>query len=322
MFDLNLDGVFDKKDLAVSYDLNFAVLESKVAYSSGNLLPVLAKEYGIAVLGETSGGGECNLAPFFYSNGLWGTISGPVKAVLPSGAIVDYGAEPDYSLVQLDGEGNADYSKMYDAKLIDHLIHEFYGDYTNEWVDGVWYDKNHKASYAGIGTWKKLSDGCWIYKDSLGWYPKNKWQKIDGKWYYFDGKGHMLKNAYQKDASGKLWYLGKSGAWDGKAAVKGWKKDSKGWWFGLYGNGYLKNTWKMINGNWYYFNAKGYAVQNAFVKGWWCNKNGVQSDPVKYSWHKTSKGWWYGADKGWYARNAAYVIDGKSYTFDKKGYMK
>ena len=32
MFDLNLDGVFDAKDAAVGYDLNFAILESKVCF--------------------------------------------------------------------------------------------------------------------------------------------------------------------------------------------------------------------------------------------------------------------------------------------------
>ena len=130
----------------------------------------------------------------------------------------------------------------------------------------------------------------------------------------------MLKNAYQKDASGKIWYLGKNGAWDEKESVIGWKQDSKGWKFFLYGNDYLKNTWKMINGNWYYFKADGYVAQNEFVNGWWCNKNGVQSDPVKYSWHKNSRGWWYGVTGGWYAKNATYIIDGVAYTFDKDGY--
>ena len=77
----------------------------------------------------------------------------------------------------------------------------------------------------------------------------------------------------------------------------------------------------MINGNWYYFKTDGYLAQNEFVHGWWCNKNGVQSDPVKYSWHKTSKGWWYGISGGWYAKNVTYTIDGKSYSFDNMGYL-
>ena len=314
-FDLNLDGVFDDKDTAVGYDLNFAVLESKVAFSSGNMLPMLAREYGIAVLGETSGGGECNVNPFLYLSGLNGSISGPNKAVVPSGAVVDYGAEPDYPLVMQDDEGVKDYSQMYDAKLQSHLIHEYYGDYTYEWVDGVWYDGKHKASYEGIGAWTKLADGCWTYKDSLGWYPKNKWQKIDGRWYFFDKNGCMESDAYRNG-----YYLTKSGAWDEKAATAGWRKSGKGWWYGTGGNTYLKSTWQKIDGKWYYFKADGYAAQNEFVQGWWCNKNCIQSDPVKYGWHRSSGGWWYGAAGGWYAKNATYVIDGAKRTFDRNGY--
>ena len=315
MFDLNLDGVFDAKDAAVGYDLNFAILESKVSFSSGNAFPVYAREFGIAVFGETSGGGECNLAPFFFQNGLFGMISGPSKSETLSGAVVDDGAEPDYALVKSDDDGNKDYSLMYNVKLLDRLVHEYYGDYTNEWAEGVWYDKNHKGSYEGIGAWTKLDDGCWTYKDSLGWYPKNRWQKIDGKWYFFDKDGCMEANAY-KDG----YYLTKSGAWDGKAKAAGWKQDSKGWWYSTGSKTYLKNTWMKIDGKWYYFKSNGYAAQNEFVNGWWCNQNCIQSDPVRYSWHKTSKGWWYGVKNGWYAKNASYTIDGKAYKFNKAGY--
>jgi len=193
--------------------------------------------------------------------------------------------------------------------------------YSNEWVKGKWYNKDGSQTYKSLGSWQK--DGTdWMYVDESGWTAKNRWQKIDFKWYFFDQKGHMLKDAYQKDASGKIWYLGKNGAWDEKAAVIGWKQDAKGWWFGLYGNDYLKDGWKMINGNWYYFKSTGYIAVNEFVQGWWLNQNGAQKDPVKYSWHKTSKGWWYGVSGGWYAKNATYTIDGKSYTFDKMGYQK
>ena len=193
--------------------------------------------------------------------------------------------------------------------------------YSKEWVDGKWYNKDGTQTYKPLGSWKK--DGSnWKYVDASGWYPKNQWQKIDFKWYFFDQKGHMLKDAYQKDASGKIWYIGKNGAWDEKSAVIGWKKDSKGWWFGLFGNDYLKNTWKMINGNWYYFKSDGYMAMNEFVQGWWLNKAGAWKDPVHYSWFKTGGKWWYGTKDGWYAKSKSYTIDGKKYTFDKKGYTK
>ena len=230
----------------------------------------------------------------------------------------DFGTYTVYYYIKGDGNHKDNGSETEPMGSVDVTIK---CPYSNEWVDGKWYNKNGTQTYKPLGSWKK--DGKdWMYADSSGWYAKNRWQKIDFKWYFFDKEGHMLKDAYQKDASGKIWYIGKSGAWDEKAAVTGWKQDSKGWWFGLYGKDYLKNTWKMINGNWYYFKADGYVAQNEFVNGWWCNKNGVQSDPVKYSWHKTSKGWWYGVSGGWYAKNATYTIDGKSYTFDKMGYQK
>ena len=317
-YDLNLDGVFDDKDSAVGYDLNFAVLESEVAFSSGNMFPILAKEYGIPVLGETSGGGECNLALYFCTNGLVGYLSGPLKSVVPSGAVVDYGAEPHYPLVKMNDEGEPDYSQMYDAKLIDRLIHEYYGDYTNEWVDGVWYNKDHKASYAGIGQWTKKEDGCWTYKDSLGWFPKNKWQKIDGSWYFFDKDGCMEADAYRGG-----YYLKKNGAWDGKAKAEGWKLSTGGYWYALKAVNCLRDGWAKIDGKWYYFKNDGYAARNEWVKGYyWIGSGSVWSYSAKGSWHKNSRGWWFGDTTGWYAKNTTVVIDGRSYSFDAQGFMK
>ena len=100
----------------------------------------------------------------------------------------------------------------------------------------------------------------------------------------------------------------------------GWKQNKTGWWYSLEGRSYLFDTWKKVDGRWYYFKADGYAAANEFVRGWWCNSNCVQNDPVKYSWHKNSRGWWYGVTGGWYAKNATYIIDGVAYTFDKDGY--
>lgn len=53
----------------------------------------------------------------------------------------------------------------------------------------------------------------------------------------------MLKDAYQKDASGKIWDLGKNGAWDEKEAVFGWVQDTNGWMFYTDNQNNLQNTW-------------------------------------------------------------------------------
>jgi glucan-binding YG repeat protein len=188
--------------------------------------------------------------------------------------------------------------------------------YSKEWVKGKWYDKKGSQTYTGIGKWKKNSKGWW-FGDNLGWYAKNQWQKIDGKWYFFDKEGYMEANAYRQG-----YYLKANGAWDGKAKVAGWKQDSKGWWYSLGGSDFLKNGWKKIDGNWYYFKATGYIAINEFVQGWWLNKTGAWKDPVKCSWHKSGSKWWYGTMDGWYAKGKSYTIDGKKYTFDKKGYTK
>ena len=193
--------------------------------------------------------------------------------------------------------------------------------YSEEWVNGKWYDRDGSQTYDPTGNWKKAGT-YWMYVDTSGWYPKNRWQKIDFKWYFFDREGHMLKDAYQKDASGTIWYLGKNGAWDGKAAATGWVQDTNGWMFYTDDQNTLKNTWKMINGNWYFFKADGYIAMNEFVQGWWLNKTGAWKDPVHYSWHRSGSKWWYGVKGGWYAKGKSYTIDGKKYTFDKNGYTK
>ena len=61
-------------------------------------------------------------------------------------------------------------------------------------------------------------------------------------------------------------------------------------------------------------------VRNAWVKGYWLNKDGSWTYQPRGSWKKNSKGWWYGDTSGWYARKGTYQIDGKKYRFDAAGY--
>ena len=187
--------------------------------------------------------------------------------------------------------------------------------YSSEWVDGLWYEKDGSQTYKGVGVWKKDATG-WYYMDSKGWYPKNRWQKIDGKWYFFDRKGYMESDAYRDG-----FYLKKNGAWDGRDAVPGWKFNGISWRYSLGSGRFLKSTWMKIDGKWYYFKTKGYPAKSEFVGGYWINKNFIQSDPNTYSWHRSGKKWWYG-NKTWYAKDTGYVIDGRIYTFDAKGYFE
>ena len=121
----------------------------------------------------------------------------------------------------------------------------------------------------------------------------NEWAQ--GKWY---------------DKNGNQAYTG----------IGSWKKNKKGWWYQDTKGWYPKNRWQKIDGKWYYFNSEGYMAQNEFIDGWWIGKSGAWTYKLRASWKKNARGWWYGDSSGWYAKNAAYCINGKSYTFDKDGY--
>ena len=131
--DKNLDGVFDEKDNEVKYNFNFAILESSQSFSCGNLLPCLAKENGIAIMGEKSGGGSCAISLNYTPNNYKYGFSGIKKLVNADGTDVDLGAIPDLALV--DGR---DLSRLYDFDTMISFIEEFYK--TNEEPEEIIYD--------------------------------------------------------------------------------------------------------------------------------------------------------------------------------------
>lgn len=52
----------------------------------------------------------------------------------------------------------------------------------------------------------------------------------------------------------------------------GWHRDDSGWWFADTSHSYLKSEWEKINGCWYYFDERGYAVTGPqYIK----DKNGA-----------------------------------------------
>jgi hypothetical protein len=145
--------------------------------------------------------------------------------------------------------------------------------------------------------------------------PQAEWKKVDGKWYYFDEDGEIEKNAYRDGYA-----LNKSGVRTGKK-VPGWKKDSKGWYYDLGSGKYLKNTWKMIDGDWYFFAANGYMASYEWRKGYWLNKDGTQTYDGVASWYQDKLDWAYGDSNGWVASNQWEKIDGKWYYFNEAGFL-
>ena len=140
--------------------------------------------------------------------------------------------------------------------------------YSNEWVDGKWYDADGKQTYKGKLQWKCNSTGWWV-EDTDGWYPSNQWQKIDGTWYFFKPDGYMASNEYYNG-----YWFNSDGSWDDKYLLS-WKSNSTGWWVEDISGWWPSSSWLKIDGSWYYFNASGYMVSNQYVDGWWIDADGV-----------------------------------------------
>ena len=140
--------------------------------------------------------------------------------------------------------------------------------YSNEWVNGKWYDASGNQTYSGTLSWKSDGSGWWV-EDSSGWYPSSQWQKIDGKWYYFDGSGYMASNEWRDG-----YWLGSDGS-IGYEGVLSWKSDSHGWWVEDSTGWYPLNQWQKIDGSWYFFYGDGYMAVNCYVDNYWLGSDGA-----------------------------------------------
>ena len=163
-------------------------------------------------------------------------------------------------------------------------------------VKGVWYYSNGSgAMQTGWlnrgGTWYYLTGSGamatgWI---NLGgtWYYLNPgngdmvgagWHLINNKWYYFGGSGAMYSNRwignYYVGGNGEMltntwvgsYWVGADGKWipnyDPDVNAN-WVKSGNIWYYQRPDGSKLTNSWKRINGSWYYFGADG-----AMTTGW------------------------------------------------------
>lgn len=84
----------------------------------------------------------------------------------------------------------------------------------------------------------------------------------------------------------------------------GWNKNTKGWWYctDVKNKNYYKSEWKLIDGQWYYFNNLGYALQS--------------------EWLKVQEKWYYLKDNCQMAKNEWIQYKNKWYYFDTDGVMQ
>ena len=163
-------------------------------------------------------------------------------------------------------------------------------------VKGAWYYSNGSgAMQTGWlnrgGTWYYLTGSGamatgWI---NLGgtWYYLNPgngdmvgagWHLINNKWYYFGGSGAMYSNRwignYYVGGNGEMmtntwvgsYWVGADGKWIpnyNPDANANWVKSGNTWYYQRPDGSKLTNSWKRINGSWYYFGADG-----AMTTGW------------------------------------------------------
>ena len=138
---------------------------------------------------------------------------------------------------------------------------------TNAWVDGgryyvgangVW-DKNAKKQEAPKPEekkrgWKK-ENNVWYYYNEDGSLARNKWQGN----YWLGADGKMVTNAWVDNGR---YYVAANGAWD-----KDKKKEDP------VPTG--KHTgWVKSGSTWYYFNAEGQIVKNAWAGNYWLEADG------------------------------------------------
>ena len=120
--DRNLDGVFDEKDKEVKYDLRYAVMCSGFSFSCSNLLPSLAKDAGILVLGQHSAGGSCAVNMYSTADGIQFYLSGTTRLCNSNKENIDGGIEPDIVIET----PSKNFDSFYDGELISAAFEKFY----------------------------------------------------------------------------------------------------------------------------------------------------------------------------------------------------
>ena len=135
--DKNLDREYDEKDSEFKTDLKFGIITSNASFSCGNLMPSLAKDAGIMLVGERSGGGACTTNRYITADGMLYALSVGQKFVDKDGGNIDDGIQPDYDIVKINEDGSKDYSEVYNYSSLSALFDAFYNKGTDNDPDAA-----------------------------------------------------------------------------------------------------------------------------------------------------------------------------------------
>lgn len=209
------------------------------------------------------------------------------------------------------------------------------------WIGGKWYYMNSAGAmqsgwFQDGQTWYYLTGSGamvegWAYIGGSWYYmvPGNGamvgagWHLIDNSWYYMNGSGAMCSNRwignYYVGGSGAMltntwvgsYWVGADGNWipnyDPDQNAK-WVQDGNTWYYQRTDGSRITNSWKKINGTWYYFAGSG-----AMLTGWnvvggsWYFFNG--SGAMQTGWGQVDGSWYYFGGDG--AMKTGWINDGK-----------
>ncbi|MDR0914353.1 MAG: hypothetical protein LBM65_04230, partial [Oscillospiraceae bacterium] len=218
---------------------------------------------------------------YCYSNGA--TLVGIQKVEAPDGSGEFYYNFGDNG----ECEGQAKYTGLIYIKSGDTYQYALAGTLTNGWVmiGEDWYYFDTTTNNAASGTVNvggidfefetngKLTQGVWLhtlfgerYYYGPDYYKKN-WQTIDGKDYYFENEV-CLAGGYQQirswDNQCVWYYFNEDGSCDRTAEIPdGFYTDRNGLGYSKDGIGYT--GLQEIDGDWYYFDHRGYALIGTFA---------------------------------------------------------
>lgn len=151
--------------------------------------------------------------------------------------------------------------------------------------DGFYVNsKGEKTNY--MPGWIQEEKG-WRYILKNGYYAGATWiQGKDGEWYYINIGTYMETDDTTPDG----YYVDVNGVWDGQPSTisnninhgpgtlssAGWKTSANGWKYEQEDGSYVTNTWKQINGKWYYFDENSLMVTNQETPdGYYVNSDGI-----------------------------------------------
>ncbi|MCR5214706.1 MAG: hypothetical protein K6E10_09835 [Eubacterium sp.] len=165
------------------------------------------------------------------------------------------------------------------------------------------------------GTWEE-AEGGWKYQKESGEYALGEY--IDGWWVDYNGI-----QSYSVQAS--------------------WKHNSTGWWYEDTTGWYPVGTCYWIDGTLYFFDSAGYLIEEGWVDGaggwwyqysdgsyaasewvdgYWLSADGYWTYTPRAQWYHDNVGWYYMDTAGYYEKDGTVKIDGVTYQFDEKGYLK